>query len=406
MGSFNEICALSGLPISYGDDVRLLFLTRNPYYECDEHESQRGCYHYDQWFLRTPPIRGKYDDYGQCDFEMSAVTRLIEAVFQTDILERPFGFNQYHACDVTKSKGIHHFLQAAWQGRLLVKDLGSQLTPQLDESFPTWQKIHFLFKEANLPLQLDSDIVSGKEAFNAQPVIRGVVCVTWNAYSNEEENLVIAQKLLEKHYDCRLVYEYKNQNPCLIVMPSGALQNSSILFDFEEVHQAISVHPKRLNKRSKTLPVHSVMVLEEVWQAYCNLDIQDEYRKEPFDVAYFLEKIHKTIQEGNSMPVEVRQAMFHLIKGTFVDIPFQTTVLTHLQNSLENDKYSDEDRQEIFQACAEAARVDCVLGLLHQAWSIPTLCGQENEWKIRTKLLENITEISRNKLKEYYEEAW
>lgn len=120
MGSFNEICALSNLIIAPGTPVRVLFLTRNPYVVSDMHEDYRGIYHYDQWFARTPPIKGRYGDYGRCDFEEDSISHLIEECFQKDVVERPFGFNQFHAGDVTKTKDIHHFLNAASQGRLLV----------------------------------------------------------------------------------------------------------------------------------------------------------------------------------------------------------------------------------------------------------------------------------------------
>ena len=122
MGSFNETCAISGLPIGCGDLVKLVFLSRNPFCSADEHFYHRGCYHYDHWCMRTPPISGKYDDYGRCKFKENYLTRLIEKMFIDDIVELPFGFNQYHAHSVPKKPTIHQLLDAAWQGRLLVRD--------------------------------------------------------------------------------------------------------------------------------------------------------------------------------------------------------------------------------------------------------------------------------------------
>lgn len=408
MGSFNEICALSGLPITYNDKVRLLFLTRNPYVESDQHEAHRGCYHYDQWFLRTPPIKGKYADYGRCDFEHGAISRLIESVFKNDIVERPFGFNQYHTGDVTKSKGIHNFLQAAWQGRLLVADLGSKKSLDgFPVHYPTWEKVHYLLKEAKLPLQLDSDKDSGEKGFNAQPVIDGVVCLTWNEYSNQEENLVKAQAILENKYECNLVYEHKpKNNPCLMVTVKGAKDDPSMLLNVDLVHRAITNHPSS-ERRSiligKQLPVLAVMVLEDVWQEYCNIDIADGYREE-LSVSDLVKKIRDICEKvsysrpGSALSLGIDFAL----RGVFLDMPFQTTIGIHLDKCLEKDEhsYSDVEKQEVIQACAEAARVEQIMGILHQSWHIPSLGGQENEWEMRVKLLDSITNIARKRIQE------
>ena len=410
MGSFNEICALSGLPISYNDEVRLLFLTRNPYIEADQHESQRGCYHYEQWFLRNPPIKGKYDDYGRCDFGDNAISRLVNDVFQGDVVERPFGFNRYHAGDVTKAKGIHHFLHAAWQGRLLVKDFGSnywyfrkgEKKPPI--GFPSWEKIHSLLKEAGLPLQLDSNDDSGQKGFNAQPVIDGLVCVTWNSYSNEEENLDNARKLLENYYECHLAYEHEPKgNPCLMVAPLGASDNPSIL-DAKVTYEEIEKHPssrRMRGKRESSLPVLAVMVLEDVWQEYCNIDIADGYR-DALSVSDLAEKIREAVKGVKDGSLGVHKAEIAL-RGVFTDIPFQTMIGTHLDKCLESDKYSDSEKEEVLQACAEAARVEVVMGILHQAWHIPSLGGQINEWEIRAKLLDSMAGIARKRIKEELE---
>ena len=107
MGSFNEVCALSGLGINCGTPVKVLFLTRNPHVGSNQQFAQRGCYHYDQWFLRTPPIDGEYSDYGQAKIKESYLTKLIEKVFAEDIIVRPFGFNKYHARNVPPEPNIN-----------------------------------------------------------------------------------------------------------------------------------------------------------------------------------------------------------------------------------------------------------------------------------------------------------
>lgn len=60
MGSWSETCALSNLPITIGDEVVWLLLTKNPYAD-----NGTGCYFNDYFFVRSVPIFGKYDDYGE-----------------------------------------------------------------------------------------------------------------------------------------------------------------------------------------------------------------------------------------------------------------------------------------------------------------------------------------------------
>lgn len=59
MGSWSETCALSHMPITCGDEVVYLLITQSTYDRID------GVYANDFWGLRSCPIFGKYDDYGE-----------------------------------------------------------------------------------------------------------------------------------------------------------------------------------------------------------------------------------------------------------------------------------------------------------------------------------------------------
>ena len=59
MGSWNETCAISNLPICPGDEVCWVLLTKSPYAV-----DSGGCYYDDFFFVRSLPIVGTYDDYG------------------------------------------------------------------------------------------------------------------------------------------------------------------------------------------------------------------------------------------------------------------------------------------------------------------------------------------------------
>ncbi len=404
MGSFNETCALSNLNIGYGTPVRLLFLTRNPYVSSDQREDQRGCYHYDQWFVRTPPIKGEYADYGRCAFDESPITELICKCFQKDVVERPFGFNQYHTGDVTKTKGIHHFLQAAWQGRLLVKD-GGDIPPsqgclpkhhtskKLPPEFPTWQRVHAILKAAKLPIQLESKISEGQAGYNAQPVMRGVVCVTFNSYGDHTKHFEKAIKVLDKHYDCKVVYQIpeRKYEGCIMVTVKGGFDNTALLHNDSFVQNMLNRHPEHRNE-PRQLPVLAVMVREDVWQAYSNV-VGDRIPT----VKSIVARLKKTPAKRGIPELDdiIAETDF---RDTFVSLPFQITVGTHVI-AVKNGNFPAEFQDELLNGCAELARIEIVMAHLHQPWYIPPLGGQEGAWALRTKVLSKILDISKKELK-------
>jgi hypothetical protein len=438
MGSFNEVCALSGFTITPGDPVRLLFLTQNPYVKCDEREAQRGCYHYDQWFVRTPPIKGEYADYGRCDFKEGELTKLISDLFDDDVVERPFGFNQYHAGPVLKGRGIHQYIEAAWQGRLNVRDDGGASAPKVPDKFPTWQKIHQLLKDAKgrtkFPLQCE---VENGEGYNASDVIPGVVCVNFNKYGDNSERLNKVKKLLDKTYESKLVYKkYGDRDPVdpvLIVTVPGAFDNPHILVVDDDnvtnnIKQALTVHPEMCRDRNRILPVLAVMIREDVWQTYCNLEYKPSYGSKIPSVESLFEKTTKTfektkeemaviasklenVMESNPELAKAQQELKYLInqhrydssiREIFMEIPFQTMMIKHLAKATFDPNF--ENKEELARDCCELARIEMVMSWLHQSWSIPSTGGQEPSWKLRTKLLENLATLSKDIVQKQKEE--
>lgn len=395
MGSFNEVCALSSLNISCGTPVRLLFLTQNPYVCSDQREQHRGCYHYDQWFVRTPPLKAVYADYGNCTFKATPLVKLIESCFQEDVVERPFGFNEYHAGPVSKGRELDHYLKAAWRGRLLVKDeyVRDQKTPV---RFPTWQKVHTIFKEAGLPLQIDKD-----EGYNAQPVQPGVVCVTYNTYDGEVNKLKAAMKLLSPIYDCKFLYKipsYKN-DPCVLVVPKEAFKDKSLLLNDAELKEALSKHPE-LNRGRRELPCLSVMVREDVWKAYYGLKISaDSWCKErELSIPDLVQKLKKACTADKSF-LKVCDMSF---REMLFSIPYQTTASTHIVKSLETEGFKGRD--ELLHACAELSKVEALMATLHHSWQIPSLGGQQEEWKTHTKLLKKLVAIGEREIQKEKDE--
>lgn len=394
MGSFNETCALSNLNVGYGTPVKLLFLTQNPYIHSDDHEAQRGCYHYDQWFVRTPPIAGKYADYGRCEFDEGPLTDLIVELFKRDAIRRPFGFNQYHAPHVDPEKGIHHLLNAAWEGRLLVRD-GDQEIPEPPEEYPTWQRVHQLLKKARKPLQLESKNDEGKAGYNAQPVSFGIVAVHFNSYNDNSARLKSAQEVLKSHYDCKILYKFNDRkdDPCLIVTRKGALKNPSLLANIEAIKEQFNTHPEMLRNRGRQLPVLAVMVREDVWDAYAQISAKAHWGEK----APTVDSLRKKLEEAKKDLILSEMAY----REVLVSLPFQTTPATHLVEAVKNEY---KEKNKLLQSVAELARIEYVMACLHQPWYIPPLGGQEGNWELRTKLLKKITDISAAEYKREREE--
>lgn len=392
MGSFNETCALSNLNIPVGCPINLLFLTKNPYVECDQHEAQRGVYHYDNWFLRTPPLQGKYADYGKAKLKRSSLIKLVEQVLSDDVVERPFGFNQYHAPAVYKGKKLDHYLNAAWEGRLQVSDwtLPSVLPIQTPDNFPTWKKVLDLLKKAKLPIQTGENVAG----YNAQDVIKGVVCVHFNSYNLKNE-LQNAEKILSKTYDCSI------QSENLVVVVKDGLANPTLIADLNLIDNSIK-DPNNYRRSSReSLPVLAVMVRQDVWNEFVNLGCK-LYDQPIYDT--LMEKYHKLekVASINLTDKDLEDALNYLTVGNFrnsvIDIPFQTTLTKHIETAAKNQF---ADKEKLIKACAEAASVEKLMSELNRPWYIPPIGKQWFNWELNTELLLKIHDIS---LREFIKE--
>lgn len=415
MGSFNETCALSSLNIGYGDRIRLVLLTQNPYVVTDSHDARRGVYHHDNWFPRTPPIAATYDDYGRAEFADSPLTQLVADVLSDDVVERPLGFNYIHDVPVCKNQPIDHYLEAAWQGRLLVRQRDARDEPA-PAGWPTWQSVRDKFKAAKLKLQV-KDASTG---YNAQPVAPGVVCVTFAKYGDHAKNLEVARKLLEADYDCRTVkmFDDRDDDQCLLVTAKGALKNPGIL-GRPRARKALSTHPK-LIRETKQLPVLAVMIREDVWNAFINLKLEadwgdsrplsrDDLRKriaDSYETAVRAKDRWRAIDKATAPAADILKLIDEHPPGLYLSdmafrnslhsIPFQTTAATHLAHAAQND-FKDKDalKDALIDACADLARVEMVMARLHRPWHIPPIGGQDGEWAAHARLLGQLAKIAR-----------
>ncbi len=387
----NATCALSNLPITYGDKVKLLFVTQNPYTNCDEHEAHKGCAPGHQWFLRTPPIAGKYADYGECDVESDPVIDVVTKLFKQDVVERPAGFC-YNSTYVTRQGDFQHFYRAAEQGRLLVKSLDNTPDTEEPENFPTWQKVHELLKAAGLRVRPDSKDSMESKSYKAQSITPGVVAVSFGSDESGKNKaaMLSALAVFEERYSCKLVKDRSEHR--LIVAPKGAHADHSLLLNKQAAHKTLTEFPvhKSAALESSVLPI---LVLEAVWQDYCELGFSEE----SLDVEYFVNRIgdvvaHKPI---TGMPQLDRE----LIRMEFDRLPFRTGVSDHIAVTVFDPTYSEESKSKIVRACAEALRVSYALQRLGQSWAITSLGSQESEWAARIALQQKAMDYCRAKLK-------
>jgi hypothetical protein len=105
MGCFASTCAVSGLPLEAGDRVLWLPLVENPY------AHTMPCNMSDLYYVRSWPILGRYDDYGQIDdFD-------VESIANWTFLE---GLKK-DAVVAPSPASLEAALESIWRGGLTVK---------------------------------------------------------------------------------------------------------------------------------------------------------------------------------------------------------------------------------------------------------------------------------------------
>lgn len=117
MGSFNQVCMLSGLPITYEDPVRALLVS-------EHYRATLGkatCDYSSKYLPRTFPIRGIYNDYGRLDeIKDDVFKRLWVQGLHTDMFELSVGKNPCHDIAVTRDMDFDQLWEAIWEERLIV----------------------------------------------------------------------------------------------------------------------------------------------------------------------------------------------------------------------------------------------------------------------------------------------
>lgn len=140
MGSFSYTDALSLLPVSAGDPIRLVILKQLP-----------EDFGLDHWAVFAPALRGDYNDYGGIEFSTSIADlfaqRAVERLLREACVELGPGDNTAHDVEVNATDSLEDFLTGIWEQRVRVKALDwghpwRSLTQQAPQSPPaTWAEL-------------------------------------------------------------------------------------------------------------------------------------------------------------------------------------------------------------------------------------------------------------------------
>ena len=120
MGSWNQSCALTGLPIIDGEKVYGLFLGIQA---TEEHyDNMNYCYPSYMWQPMGWMFTGEYNDYGAME-DCGGMFKETLKCIQNSLVEQALGENKYHDIEVTKAKMVDekYLFEADHEGRLFVK---------------------------------------------------------------------------------------------------------------------------------------------------------------------------------------------------------------------------------------------------------------------------------------------
>lgn len=430
MGSFNSLCAISGLPITYGTPVRFMLLTQNPYAD-----DWCKCYQYSIWVPRTFPIKAKYNDYGSVDHIEEGATRDVwfEA-FQRDLVECGVGDNSFHDLAVSKDMDFDDFLEALQKERVRVKRrtapiqeeelrkaldranaLLKEVSPKrnLDEEpkvergepgFPTLESIQALIKAAGLPLSNDAST----PGYHVDEQAWGSVRIRWSKFAEPGSQQLEALPPLLGEY------------ACMICAGSGNYPNDA----------EVIVRPKPGNregggKRSVHLPdpdgdllVMQAMIREDVWQALLKQPLDKGYN---FNTKKYetntLEKFKQGIraylkhrEEKLGAVTDIKDLLFDSLDRDFVLNYPGSWVVDRRESAMMTMGPSDHWQlmqqkgplpEEFIDTAAEYAYVYCVLGQLGYWWKPSySIGGQDPAWKGKLKYLQELVKLVKAEVKE------
>lgn len=117
MGSWNETCMVTNLPILVGDPVICQVIVAAPFVDPLQ-SAANSVYPHDRFVPVGWPFRAKYNDYGYVEkIEEDRFTEDTLDYMRNHLIERPLGENRYHDHEVRKDKLSWESLDSWFHGK-------------------------------------------------------------------------------------------------------------------------------------------------------------------------------------------------------------------------------------------------------------------------------------------------
>lgn len=331
MGSFDFTCAVSGLPIGAGTPVRFCLLESSPYSSSGDHANGEL-----SWYLRSLPIRAKYDDYGSIesiDPEDTPICQNWLEGLQVDMVEKGWGDNTCHDTPTRRDMTFDELLAALSEDRLEVRSelkseaeevahnarlrkLLGQRKKKVSRGIPTIRRVEAAIQQTEpFTYTVDADhVVRGPggryvyepkkneknyatydphAGFGCGERVEGTSADTWRLdaalIGNAEHKLIVDElQCGEIRVRCGGYTSGMEEAMRLAHLAKKLRRRYSVMLSPGEFgHAQLLVHPKpgtkdgehlfafyRKDTRPQTLHVAAAMVREDVWQVLCGMSTE------------------------------------------------------------------------------------------------------------------------------------
>lgn len=440
MGSFAYTCAVSGLPIEAGDEVRYMLITQNPY----NNGAGNTCYIHDLWFPRTFPLKGRYNDYGSVDDITSGPEKdnWLEGL-KIDLFERGWGENTIHDVPTNKEMSFDELLDAIQEGRILVKR---------EAETPFDRKLDKLLAKANGFLGEGIDNLTAEEKqdkkvpvgvpsmFRIRKIAENLGIAIFDGKWGKSSIIIDETQNKEIRVRCHCMYGEKLNPSDKFSAGTAIVEQVAVLGKLQEAlgdyavmmsagtggcgvtgedkrtytqpDTELLIRPKpgtpdgALYKRDRETPlaVSHCMIREDVWQAMINQTAHTWDGKE-VTIDKFYEGIKNSVLEDKAADSRdrrwLRMDRGSKFPGSWIlakdDIPFTIALSSHFDLMMEKADLSEE----FLKTVAELAFVTSVLANTRYQWRPSSSAGpQFGEWEAHEKLFKTFAELSHIKAEE------
>jgi hypothetical protein len=391
MGSFDLTCAVSNLPVGYGDQVRLIFLVKGPY--DDENTSP-----YSWWVPRNFPLKAKYNDYASLtDIQTGPMNDILVKGFSLDIVEKGWGDNSYHDIPINKGMSVEELVEAVHEDRLFVgkqNEYSGKFKPDYskDDGVPSLGSIKYFLESRGFTV----NDAKKHQGFAVDEIWSGGVRVRFvdqnYDHKKELENLWKLLPMLQEKY------------AAMMVAGSGSYGHGPEIFVAPLPNAKFGMRP---NNERPDLPVKFALIREDVWQELLNVksEVWDSKSFKKADLEFFRGQVQEEWDMAVDKTKSLDEKLSALFKGRHIfnkdHVPYVVGYGTHWQMMVkEADKLSKKEINEFLDTAAELAHVEMALSSLYFRWKPSVYGGQDRDFKRHAKLLSAFAKVARKADKE------